>query len=484
MKSLTEQASPFSPKLALEAVLVLGLFGCLTFLVHPLAWVLIPAAAGLFLFVLLARNPNLFFPTLTILVFFQHSFDGSPFSRYLVVWDDILTIVLALSVPFRNWCTLRSTYRRTPLDVAIGFFLLTMLISFILNGSWATAGVVALRNYLLYALVFYGAVNAPVTLRTLRLTFKTVIACFLAQLPILMVQAYLAIQHYRRIYLDADDLQGTFPGANILSYTALFPLFLFLGLKNFRLERLRDKFIALALMGVMILGQGRLSILLFVVILGYLFRRNLFSFRVSLKPAILAATFAAIMVSYFFFTHRSFWSEYDLVWFFGQSEYEAGSGSGRYLYYPLTWNILAQNGPAAVLFGLGPGMYGSLAGFKCMTPMTQYLSNAFHQKEFGMDPFVSSEIIPVWGELGLVGLTAFFFLLIKAFAMARRAYFHTRDPLVRSLSCGLIAGAFLMIVGSYFNPVFEIQPVAYPFWLFAGLLIQAVRLAEEGAAEK
>ncbi len=114
-----------------------------------------------------------------------------------------------------------------------------------------------------------------------------------------------------------------------------------------------------------------------------------------------------------------------------------------------------------------------------MTPFTRILANYWGQVDLGFDPGVSSEIIPIWGELGFVGIIFFLLLLFKIFKFAIKSYKLFDDDLIRSLSAGLIAGSLLMIVGSFFAQVFEIQVISYPFWLISALLIKAIKLKQQ-----
>jgi hypothetical protein len=465
----------------MHPLLLMGVLATLSVLLilwpTPL-WLILPAGLGGAFIFTLTFKPRLFLGILTVLVFFQYSFFGTSANHYLVVWDELFILIFCFSILLNKIRTSRMTFARSPLDGAIVMFFLACILSMLFNHPPLRVGLEGIRNYFFYALVFFCVMNCRMNPQTIRSTIYVIIGCFLLQLPVLGFEVIQAIIHDAS--MNPDLFRGTFPGANNLSYASLFPIFLFLGLKDFKLDGIRNKLIFLGLLAILVLGQGRLSILLFLIITLYLFRKNIFTTRISKTFLILILLFGTGMVSYFSLTDKKLLRDYNLWKIFTRSEFEVTSGSARYLYYPLTWNLLTEGSETNVLFGFGPGMYGSLASFKYMPPLTDFLSNAFHQKDRGFDPYVSSEIIPVWGELGFVGLIAFLYLLLKSFFFARACLKKYSHPLIRSLATGLTAGSFLMIAGSFFNPVFEVQVLAYPFWLLAGLLARAVRMENKG----
>ncbi len=418
-----------------------------------------------------ALKPEIFFPLLTFVVFFQYALYDTVYQKYLVVWDELAIVLLAISIILRRLSNSTLTLRKTPFDWLIISFVFVCIISAVVNAAPIMPAMDGMRIYLFYILLFYCVVNLQITRKTIKNVIAAMILAFLLQIPILAVQAIMDLR--AGLQLGIDSLYGTFPGANNLSYATLFPLFLFLGLKAFRLKSLQDFFILLGLIGVLVAGQGRLAIVLFVIILMSLWGKTLLTGRVPVKVIGIACVFVILLGSYFVFTKETFLKNYNLWKQFTKSEFTVRSGSARYIYYPLTYNWLKEDGTKRMMFGFGPGMYGSFAGFKHMTPMTKQLATVFHQKKYGVDPYVSSQIIPIWGELGFVGIVIYYLLLFKIYLFAAAARKGTDDPLIRALSVGLIAGSFLMIIGSFFNPVFEVQTSSYPFWLLAGLLVTA-----------
>jgi hypothetical protein len=467
----------FDKRFLFTAAVVVG-FSMLAVLRPTPLWLIAPAGLVCLAIFVLTKIPRLLLGILTGIVFFQYTLYGTPLSLYLTVWDELFILIFFISILLDKFRSQRLLFARSPLDGAILAFFLTCILSFFLNLPPLRVGLEGIRNYFFYALVFFCIMNCRMNKETLESTIHVIIGCFLLQIPVLGYQILQAFINHEPI--SPDLFQGTFPGANNLSYATLFPIFLFLGLNDFKIKGARNILILLGLLVVLILGQGRLSILLFPIIIIGLFHKNIFTFRLSKTFLILILIFTVGIVSYFSLTSKKLMNDYNLWDIFTRAEFNVHSGSARYLYYPLTWNLLDKSGTSTLLFGFGPGMYGSLASFKYSTPLSNLLSNAFGQRDCGLDPYVSSEIIPIWGELGFVGLLVFLFLLWRFFTFAHSCYKLYSQPLIRSLACGLFASSSLMIIGSFFNPVYEVQVLAYPFWLIAGLLVRAVRMKKKG----
>lgn len=453
----------------------LGLTLLGTMYIHRLIWIIPIGLIVAFLFFILCIKPAIFLPFLTFTVFFQYTLYGSEYNRYLVIWDEILILTFTAVILLQKMLNGKLSFKKSPFDKYIIIFFLISIFSMFLNSSSFLPGVVGIRNYLQYALLFYCVLNVKITEKTIKLVVKTIIFIFLLQLPILTSQFFDALS---KGSFSVDAVRGTFPGANNLSYTALFPIFLFMGIKNFKFKGLANKLLLLGLIAVLILGQGRLAVILLPLILLYLLRRQIL-FRFStrgFKVVAVIGIFFIMLAGYLFVIKSDVFRQYNLYRHFTKGEFEVHGGSQRYLYYPLVYQHLEDNGLKSILFGLGPGMYGSFAGFKYMTPYTKVLSNVFGQLDYGFDPYVSSQIIPISGELGFIGIIIYFLLLFKVFRYASLAYKKFDQPLIKSLSVGLIAGSFLMIVGSFFNPVFEVQVTAYPYWLIAALLVKSIQI--------
>ena len=445
----------------------------LTFYIHSYFWLILIGIVLVLFFLLICSKPNIFLPLLTFIVFFQYIGYNTPYQRYLVIWDDILIFIFIFLV-FIYRLTV-GKIRTSPFDKYIFVFFLICIISMFLNKSQILPSLWGIKNYFQYILFFYCIINIELKKETIKKILDTITIVFILQIFIIIYQIYSSRE------LNVDSIYGTFPGANTLSYVTLYPIFLLIGKNDFKFKNIIDRFMFLYLLFLLIIGQGRLGILLFLLILLYIYRKQiLVQFETKgFKFIIIFLIFFVGIVVYFYFTQKDLnrlLRHFDIFYQFTKAEFDVSSGSQRYLYYPLTWKILKDNGVLNLLFGLGPGMYGSFAGFKFMTPYTRYLSNVFGQIDRGFDPYVSSQVIPIWGETGFLGLIFYFLLLYKIFKFAFISYkSYNNEPLIKSLSCALIAGSFLMIIGSFFQQVFETQVLAYPYWLITGLLLKLMR---------
>ena len=415
----------------------------------------------------------LYFCVLTIVVFFQYITYGTSLQSISVIWDEMMVILLCLLVILNKFLNADLKFKRSPFDKYIISLILVAIISIVINGAELMPAIFGLKNYFLYILLFYAILNIKMEKRDIFLIIKTIIFCFLIQIPIIALQILKAGSG-----INVDSTYGSFPGANNLSYAALFAVFLYLGIKKFNLTELSSKIIFFTLVAILILGQGRLAFILFPIILFYLLIKNRYNLKIK-KFIRLLVILVIIFLLYAVIISGDTLKQINIYSHFTEVEFNVHSGSQRFLYYPYVFKLLSRGGFKNLFFGLGVGQLGSYSAFKYMTPFTRILANYWGQVDLGFDPGVSSEIIPIWGELGFVGIIFFLLLLFKIFKFAIKSYKLFDDDLIRSLSAGLIAGSLLMIVGSFFAQVFEIQVISYPFWLISALLIKAIKLKQQ-----
>lgn len=440
--------------------------------IHPQIW-LLPFLLMLgLLFARLSSEPSILLPILTFIVFFQYGLYNTPYQRYLVIWDEILVFVFA-GVIFLRKMTIGENFKKSPFDKYIVAFFFICVFSMVLNGSPILPGIMGIRNYLQYVLLFYCILNARITENTMKKVTNTIILVFLFQIPILIFQIFYALESGKKI--GVDTIYGTLPGANNLSYASLFPIFLLLGKTDMKLDSLEKKSVFFLLLGILVVGQGRLAIILFPVILFWLYKKRLRSTSRAVEK-VLSTVFVLLVLisSYFLVTKKSLHvMTRHYAGILDKSYLYPGTIWWKIAYYPITHNFLKEAGIIQQIVGFGPGMYGSFAGDKSQTPYTVVLSNILRQKERGVGPYVGSQIITIWGETGFAGLLVYLLLLREVFRYASRILKNASNSTVRILATGVIVGSFLMIVGSFFQQVFEIQVLAYPYWLLIALLIKS-----------
>ena len=98
--------------------------------------------------------------------------------------------------------------------------------------------------------------------------------------------------------------------------------------------------------------------------------------------------------------------------------------------------------------------------------------------------FIDNQFMRVLVETGLLGLTAFIFLLYSIFKEGWRVYRATDDKLYKGICIGFLAGLVGLVVHSLGANTFIIIRIMEPFWLLAGIIMVIPTLQmEEGVQE-
>lgn len=84
--------------------------------------------------------------------------------------------------------------------------------------------------------------------------------------------------------------------------------------------------------------------------------------------------------------------------------------------------------------------------------------------------FIDAQFPRVLTETGLLGLSAFIYLLVSIFRMALQRLRQTEDPVFRGLIMGFIAGFVGLVVHSLGTNTFILVRIMEPFWFFAGII--------------
>ena len=128
---------------------------------------------------------------------------------------------------------------------------------------------------------------------------------------------------------------------------------------------------------------------------------------------------------------------------------------------------------------MGPGMYASYVAFNELPPPAESIYNIFGQIEYGVDPGVDSQIIPIWGELGYIGIALFFILFIRLARRYYRIFKRSEDIYSKGLALTASLGSVFVLLGMYVNHIIETQPLMFLYFLFAGLAEAAWRRERE-----
>jgi hypothetical protein len=124
-----------------------------------------------------------------------------------------------------------------------------------------------------------------------------------------------------------------------------------------------------------------------------------------------------------------------------------------------------------VLWGAGPGIYGSYVAMNARTPLSQkyimYYRDQVPEGLGGTLAYRSSSIIGFWGDIGLVGLILILVIyLYQTFHRANKMKALSR-PVLYNL---IIACGFLLLAQSFILNVFEGNTFTLNlFWILCGL---------------
>jgi O-antigen ligase len=93
--------------------------------------------------------------------------------------------------------------------------------------------------------------------------------------------------------------------------------------------------------------------------------------------------------------------------------------------------------------------------------------------------FVDAQFLKVLLETGLVGFTAFLYLLWRIYRETWKVYRTTRDPFFRGLALGFFAGILAMTTHALTANTFIIVRIMEPFWMLAAIVIVTPELEAE-----
>jgi O-antigen ligase len=98
--------------------------------------------------------------------------------------------------------------------------------------------------------------------------------------------------------------------------------------------------------------------------------------------------------------------------------------------------------------------------------------------------FIDNQFMRVLVETGLLGLTAFIFLLYSIFREGWKVYKATDDKLYKGITMGFLAGLVGLVVHSLGANTFIIIRIMEPFWLLAGIVMVIPTLQTEEAVQE
>jgi len=99
--------------------------------------------------------------------------------------------------------------------------------------------------------------------------------------------------------------------------------------------------------------------------------------------------------------------------------------------------------------------------------------------------FIDAQYFRILIETGLLGLVAFFYLILRLFQLGldRRRYF-SEDPFYRGLAIGFLGGLTALLIHGIGSNTFVIVRIMQPFWLIVGLLFMSRLVATKKSPEE
>lgn len=115
--------------------------------------------------------------------------------------------------------------------------------------------------------------------------------------------------------------------------------------------------------------------------------------------------------------------------------------------------------------------------------MKQVLTRDFAKQPvigFGITgyPFLDAQYARVLAETGLLGISAFFYLLLRIYRTAKETYYKTDDLFFKGLTLGYITGFFALLTHCIGANTFIIVRIMEPFWFMTAMVIMIPMIEE------
>ena len=376
----------------------------------------------------------------------------------------------------------------SPIDLPLLFLAALGLLSTFLNGLPILTGLLGLRPLLRYAALFYLILNSDFTKEHLPSLFKVI--CVIAAIEVVIGIAQYLMGEPANLFLRPKDSliadkvvnalstsQDLFAGQKIFATLGRYNLLggflacVLLLLLAYRLEKgfltFNQKLLLAGAIPVFLLTYSRLSWVGFLAGL-------LALFLIKKKPKlIMALSLVALMVFLAFSsgTTSLYQSEVrgslkDRLLGPFTSDYWSISSSSQRLF--VASEVASNISGSGLLIGYGPGTMGSL--------VSNLEEGVSRLGELG-DPkqlFIVGDVgwINLMGQMGILGLALFGWLIVALFRATLRNYRTTNYFWVKSLALGLLGYGIAMVVVNFFGSPFESRVSSAYFWIMAGVALK------------
>jgi hypothetical protein len=388
--------------------------------------------------------------------------------------DDVLIIILSILVLLYNVKHRGFKILRNFSSWFLLGFIFLFIISGYLNHVPAANFLLAIKTYLIYFIFFLCLINLPLDSHRI---IRLMIICFLFQLPIMVVQ--LAISILTKGNFTDDTMYGTFPGANTLGYAVFF--ILFFTTYMFWIQKKKEyKYPFWFMLLILFAVRADYAIVMYFCLFFLLFFKKILLNRRSLLISFALIIFVIVIGiagSSGPSAQKSLGKILNPAWWVNNitvQQNEISSGAQRNLYFPLTYQHLHRFA-AHPLIGMGPGMYASYVVDKYPTRFSDLILDVFEQTKYGLDAGVDSEIIPLWGEFGYLGILIFTLFLLYSCLHFKNVFKRVSEPQTKGYALIASVGSFFLLLGFYTNKLWESQPVFMTLVIFWALAVQAER---------
>lgn len=381
--------------------------------------------------------------------------------NYLVsiasIWDELLLILLFL-LWFYKWLVYRkeNSFKQAPLDLSILAFITVMLFVLIVNSTDISISIEGFRAVIQYMLWYF------VVLQLLKTENGARNVCLVFILVAGVMGLHGVYQYIIGVEMPAGWVDSKEAGVrtrvfsiltspnimgSLMTLAAPICFSFVLTAKNLGQKAVFGFFTAM-MIGSLVFTFSRGAWIGFAIAVGiYVLLKD----KRLIVPAVFAAVFIVIAVP----------SVGDRISYMLSPEYIESSLKGGRLVRWITGLRILEISP---VFGVGLGEFG---GAVAMNNGAVQLVDTNVVKTFYMDNYYLKTAV----ETGIVGLTAFVFLMWQVIICSIRTIHITHDKKLKELEIGILAGMLGVIVHNWVENVFEVPMMTSCFWLLAAVMM-------------
>ncbi len=453
----------------LPQFLLMLILGAMTGLVYmsltPIWWLVFLAIAVMIaVFINNKIGVLLILATLFIFNWLFSVFRAIP--KELTWLPDVIILIMAAKILYLQ--ANKNKWERTPIDIIILAILVLGTVSAIYNNVSVITILFGLRKFFKYTVMFYILRNIEQDGKFYRIFLIALFVLAVVQIPVTIAQSIAFGTTGKDV---ADNVSGTL-GGKATGAMALFMSFMISMMIGFYTQERKVIFILLSGMFLIpiILGSGQFGFLIapLAALICWILGHSLTVKNILKTPLIISLIIIFILpgINYHDARYRGNLLEFlkspsELFSLNLQTRKEGTFG--RFQVIEVAHQILFEHLPQLVI-GFGPG-----------NASESYFSEYSGKLEKEYRGF------KIWGiqytatvlEFGFLGLLLFLFLFYQLWRTNRQFYHKTKSQFWKSISVGYNGMLFVYIAGSFYNPVWYYDVLAFTFWFVtAGLIVQ------------